>query len=188
MRIARVLGTYKHFGSTVGGETKWVPGRDLEAVLNGDRTPAAVGKVLGMVDWFQDCLAACVQAEQPIKAKPEEPAQCALQREQRTGVKFRNGFDVDGADKIAEDVELIDNEGKYRGVWGKRASRLYGFYWQLKEEGKVEGSLEALRDFFAERYLKAPIPSKPSMTTTASDMADDVKDAIKRLFPTNNPG
>lgn len=189
LRIARVLGTYKQFGSTIGGETKWVPGRDLEAVLNGDRTPATVGKVLGLVDWFQHCLAAVEQAEQPIKAKSKEPAQRSLQREQRTEVKFRNEFTSNHADKIAFEVELIDKEGNYRGVPGKRVSRLCGFYWRLRQEGKVEGSLEALRDFFAERYLKEPITSAPSMApTAATDMADDVKDALKRLFPTNNPG
>ncbi len=192
-RISRMLGTCEHIGSPINGKTKWVSGRDLGAVLNGgDRTPATVGKVLGMLDWFQHCLAAHERekpTEEQEKVKVEDAALFPSQGEQSTKVKFRNRFTADDADKIAWEVKLTDIEGNYTGLPGKSAGRLCGFYWRLKQAGKVEGSLEALRDFFAERYLKRPITTTPNMNSNvARDMADDVENALKQLFSTDDRG
>ena len=154
-RISQHMGAHEQPSGQIMAEPRWtLIGLAKQVLDGGDRTPDAVGKVLGMIDWFQHCLVAVEQADQPIKAKSEEPAQHPLQWEQHTGVKFRNGFTVDHADEVAFDVKLIDTEGNYIGLPGKRVSRLCGFYWGLRKHEKVEGSLEALRDFFASRYLE----------------------------------
>ena len=107
----------------------------------------------------------------------------------RQKVTFRSGFTVENADQLAADVGLIDEQGNYIGMPGVAAGRLYGFYWALRNKKKVNGSLELLRDYFALRYLKKPITSKPNgNSNVAEDMITDTENALKRLSPTANQG
>lgn len=104
-------------------------------------------------------------------------------------VVFRNRFTLEDADRIAHDINLTDEAGYYSGLAGVAAGRLCGFYWQLKSEEKVSGSLELLRDYFAMRYLKRLISSKPNMNSqVAKDMAVDTSNALKKLSLTKNSG
>jgi len=192
-RISQHMGAREQPSGQVMAEPRWtLIGLAKQVLDGGDRTPATVGKMLGMLDWFQHCLAAYEQekpTEEQEKVKVADAALFPSQVEQSTKVKFRNRFTADDADEIAWEVKLTDIEGNYTGLQGKSAGRLCGFYWRLKQAGKVEGSLEALRDFFAERYLKRPITTTPNMNSNvARDMADDVENALKHLFPTDNRG
>ena len=143
LRISRVLGTYKHIGSTIGGETKWVPGRDLEAVLhNGDRTPATVGKVLGLIDWFKHCLAAfegrsVAPAVKPVKITVLSPLEQVLGN---WGTK-EDPFTVEDLNKLAHAAGLATKERQFcLGVRKKGA--VTGFCEALIVQGKLKGPLE----------------------------------------------
>lgn len=135
--------------------------------------PERVGGILGQLEHFSNLRAQFLAAELP------QPAPTS----QKLGVGiFRPGFNDEVADWIASEVRLIDSAGNYIGKPGFSASRLCGFYWQLREAEIVAGNLEELRDYFAMRYLKCPISTKPSMTTAiANAMAVDTKKVIKRL-------
>ena len=146
-QISRVLGTYKQFGSTIGGETKWVLGRDLEAVLSkGDRSPATVGKVLGLVDWFQHCLAAfkgrtVSPAVKPVKITALSPLEQVL----------GEGFTVKQLDALAHAVGLVNDAGRYcasdKGAFAGFCRAL-----QDKKVGKLKGALETVVSIVASHF------------------------------------
>ena len=140
LRIARVLGTYKQFGSTIGGETKWVPGRDLGAVLNGDRTPATVGKVLGMIDWFQHCLAAFEGRAVAPAVKTHNVKAPAPNRLEQILVD-RDKFGVDDLDTLAKAVGLVNDAGLYC-LDKRKLGAVVGFCEALISRGKLTGARE----------------------------------------------
>ena len=111
--------------------------------------------------------------QRPTKHIAEQTAQI-YEPQARQAVSFRLGFTAENADQLAVCVGLIDEQGNYVGMPGVAAGRLYGFYWALRNKKKVNGSLELLRDYFALRYLKKLIPSKPNgNSNVAQDMIAD---------------
>lgn len=106
-----------------------------------------------------------------------------------TPFKPGSDFTDEVADYVAFTIGLIDEKGDYSGKAGKKAARLCGFYWQLQQKGKVRGTLEELRDYFAARYLKHGLTTKPTMSPNAAqEVADDTERVLKQPFPTKNQG
>ena len=131
LRIARALGTYQHFGSTVGGETKWVPIWELKAVQEeGSRDPATVGKVLGLLDWFQHCLAAfegrtIAPAVKLVKITALSPLEQVL----------GEGFTVKQLNTLAHAVGLVNDAGQY--CLGDRRKGAFAGFCRALKEGKI---------------------------------------------------
>ena len=177
LSISRVLGAFEHFGSTIGGETKWAPCWDLQAVLRkGDRTPATVGKVLGLVDWFQHCLAAfegrtVARAVKPLKITPLSPLECIL----------GEGFTVKDLDTLARAVKLVDEAGQFcAGDKGAFA----GFCRALnaKKVGKLKGALEKVVSIVASHFGVSTRVRK-----TSTDIAETFYTLTNRALKPSNP-
>jgi len=98
-------------------------------------------------------------------------------------VRFCNGFRPEDADSVAREIGLIDENSNIDAALTYKVGRLCGFYKQLKTAKKVNGSLEILRDYFAERYKMEPITSKPNPKAyIAVDTAEETETALKQLF------
>lgn len=174
----------KHFQGLTGREqaNHWI--------LNPDSWYDVYRESIGL-PWLQEKFQASYEAwhfyyQRPTKHIAEQTAQI-YEPQARQAVSFRLGFTAENADQLAVCVGLIDEQGNYVGMPGVAAGRLYGFYWALRNKKKVNGSLELLRDYFALRYLKKLIPSKPNgNSNVAQDMIADTESALKRLHPTAN--
>ena len=143
--------------------------------------PATVGAALGLLDFL-----AYVCAEYKTNYLPPTPEPPAATPDAPTiqKIRFTNEFSAEDADLVALKIDLIDKNGDYIGLPGVAPGRLCGFYKTLRDEEKVSGNLEILRDYFAERYLKRPVPSKPAPETfIAQKTATETKTALNRLFP-----
>ncbi|SFQ50494.1 hypothetical protein [Hymenobacter arizonensis] len=177
--ISQVLGSYRHFGSTIGGETKWELDWTVEEVITGgDRTPAHVGRVLGMIDWFQHCLAAfegraVAPAVKPVKITALSPLEQVL----------GEGFTVENLNVLARAVGLTDAAGKFcAGDKGAFA----GFCRALQDKTipKAAGGLEAVVSVVA---LHFGVVTKVRKTST--DIAEHfytlTNRALKDAAPTH---
>jgi hypothetical protein len=153
--------------------------------------PAQVGAALGLLDFLKYAHAHFWANEASSTSDLPEVAGIAASLQQRFDtspptlqkIRFCNGFSPEDADRVALEIELIDDKGNYTGLRGVAPGRLCGFYKTLRDEQKVSGNLEILRDYFAERYLKRPVPSKPAPNTyIAQNTATETKTALNRLF------
>ena len=96
-------------------------------------------------------------------------------------------FTVEDADEIAKGIGLIDDEGRYLGKVPN--AKLCGFYSYLKYKSVLRGTLEELRDYFFERYLKSTSPTTPNAETLAGKLvAKDTEKAFKRWEKEQNQG
>lgn len=153
--------------------------------------PATVGAALGLLDFLAYVCAEYKTSQSSTPAHPTvtrtPDADTDSPSIQKT--RFINGFSAEDADRVAFEIDLIDAQGNYTGLLGIAPGRLCGFYKMLKDEKKISGNLEILRDYFAMRYLKHPVRSKPApQTHIAKDTATETKTVLYRLFPKEIPG
>ncbi|WP_426059961.1 hypothetical protein [Hymenobacter sp. B1770] len=174
-RISRLLATSEQEGE----KTKCVPIGKLREVLNdGDRTPATVGTVLGMIDWFRHCLAAfegrtVAPDVKPIKITPLSPL------EQILGDKFT----VEHLEACAHAAGLVDKNGKFcagdKGAFAGFCRAL-----QDKKAGKLKGALGTVVPIVA-RHFGVDTKVRKTSTEIAERFYMLTNRALKNGIPTD---
>ena len=166
LRISQHLGRYEQPSGRIMEAPRWTLVEPLKQVLTaGDRTPATVGRVLGLVDWFRHCLGI------PALKTPQVQITVLSPLEQILVGKF----EIKDLNKLAKAVRLVNEDGRF---CASDKGAFVGFCTELKHHGKLTGTIQHMAATVG-KHFGVEVKTRKGGSDVAREFADRVKKALK---------